>query len=425
MISRRIILLGVICLVLLVGILIWTTQDHENALESREQPVTKPNEQLKIANEGDTIDLEANTTDTTLNVSSEDAPLKLPEQPGESFADSQPLAAQTVSKESVADQTSDNLPEVPPGTLLNEPNIVTRLRESIQTGPYGQISPKALVDVFVTAEGSQLQDLYVALSVRKYEVLPLIFDKLQTGSAAEKRKVTKLLRHGNWQELAPVLVELALSDNEHEVSRVGALYALGATGERALGGDIATILDKPDRSLLEKRIAMSTLARIGYQEAAPQIGLFLNHENTYVRIFAARALAELGQIVDPSTLFSFLQEKDYAVREEACGALGSVGGENVIAELERVAREDDDGAVREAAKTAALRARTKVMTNPEKASFLFGLASDEDRVVRKWAIRSLATECGREGIDQLRKVAEWKRPEAQDASFYLVVQSGQ
>ena len=279
MITRCRVLFGIVCLVLLVGILVWVTQDHEDALESGEQPITQPDEPAMEVTD-DAEDSDANSTDTKPNVRSAEIPLELPEQPGESFAGSEPVADQTVSEQIVADQTFDNLPEVPPETLVDEPNGVTRLRESIQAGPIGRMTPDAVVEAFLATEGSQLHDLQVALSIRKYEVLPLIYDKLQTGNALEKRKITKLLRYGDWQELAPVLVEMAISDDEHELSRIGALYALGAAGntvDTTVGRDISSILDKTNRSIVEKRTAISTLARIGYREAVPQIEPFLSH----------------------------------------------------------------------------------------------------------------------------------------------------
>jgi len=50
--------------------------------------------------------------------------------------------------------------------------------------------------------------------------------------------------------------------------------------------------------LTEKRVLISTLAHLGCVEAIPEIREYMGHDDLLTKIFAARALAELGEEID-------------------------------------------------------------------------------------------------------------------------------
>lgn len=306
----------------------------------------------------------------------------------------------------------------------SEANSVVALRLKILQGPYGEKAIHEVVNDLLTAEGVRLQQVYLALAVRKQEAIPIVLEKLETGTPYQKRKISKLLRYGRWPETVPKLLQIASSNGEHEISRIGALYALGAIGKKSAGPTITAFLDEPERGPTEKRIIISTLARLKYRAAIPKIEEYLTHENLLVRIFSARALAELGQAIDVAILFEALQNEDYVIRQEACGAFGSVGGSNAAVKLDEISRMDTHRSVRRAAKLALNRIEMSSMSRAEKATFLVELLSDPDKKARSWAIRLLATECGEEGTTKLREIASQPTREGRKAADQLLMLTG-
>src|SRR5207249_2826654 len=116
--------------------------------------------------------------------------------------------------------------------------------------------------------------------------------------------------------------------------------------------------------------AISTLGRIGYKEASEAITTFLDLPNPQCRLFAAHALADLGLPVNKEFLLLALRDKDNFVRQEAADALFAVEGQEITQELERVAKNDFNEAVRETAAQALLRRELKERSPSEKAAIL-------------------------------------------------------
>lgn len=301
---------------------------------------------------------------------------------------------------------------------------VAALRQSIIDGPHGRMPVQQLVDATLTSQGPVLEKTYLALALRKEEALPAVTEKLRTGLPHEKRAMAKVLRHLGWPEAVPALIEIVTSDTEHSLARIGSLYALGAIGEQSAGRALIEVLENPKRSLTEKGIAIATLARLGFHDGVPTISRFTTHRNTLVRVFAVRALAELGKKPKAETLFGALESDDYVVRQEACGALGSVGGANAIAALGNVARLDPHSSVRREARVALFRIELQTLPPAERASVLKGLLEDEDTQVNSWALSILATSCGEEGHRVLRRRAGDDSPIGQRSVFYLLALEG-
>jgi hypothetical protein len=281
------------------------------------------------------------------------------------------------------------------------------LQAEILAGPYGkapiQDVIKALSDI---PGGPELHLVYQTLAVRKAEALPIIKQKLISGDWYEKFMITKLLRYCPWPETYQELLDLMKSKKDHWLARQGALYALGAIGKTEAGPDIATMLKDPDCPPGMQLVAISTLARIGYQEGVDSIRPYTNNKDIHIRLFASRALAELGQPVDREFLFTELKNPDYIVREEACGALGALKDEEVTHSLQVIAKEDKNEAVRISASQALIQQEIEGRTQPEKVLILKKDIETADRRTAVWIVQKFIDECGAEGLAYIQELAK-------------------
>jgi len=305
-------------------------------------------------------------------------------------------------------------------TTLPAQESVAALQRSIMEGPRGKMTIEQLVGTVVTSQELGLERTYLALALRKAEALPIVRDRLQSGSPYEKRAMTKLVRYLGWPEAFSSLVKTVTSDTEHPIARIGALYTLGAIGDKSAGPVLINVLGNAKRNLTEKRVAIATLARLGIHEAVHAITPFATHPDTLVRIFAIRALAELNQKPNTEPLFEALESDDYVVRQEACAALGSVGGVDAVVSLKFAAANDPHGSVRQDARIALLRIKIAPLPLADRVSLLEGHLLDEDKRVRFWALSTLATQCDEKGREVLRKNAGERTRIGQKCLFYLV-----
>ena len=306
--------------------------------------------------------------------------------------------------------------------IPNSPEV-NEISQSVLRGKYGQMSPKQLVNIYLLAEGETLYDVHIAHVLRKQEVLPVIIEKLQECSPIEKRKITKLLRYAKWAEVTPYLLDIALSDEEHELSRIGALYALGSIGNKSVGNDILSLLDKPDRAITEKRIIIATLARLKHKASIPNIHEYLSHEDFLMRLYATRALSELGEDVDGTETLSALDNDNYVIRQEACSSLASTKHPDAEEILDEISKNDHHKSVRRTAKFALANLKISKMSNEDKTILLETLIQDPDNKVKRWAINALATKCNDEGKVVLNMKASSKTQEGKQAIYELIISS--
>jgi hypothetical protein len=245
--------------------------------------------------------------------------------------------------------------------------------------------------------GPDVQLYFETLALRKQEALPWVKDGLRNGGAWEKFVLTKFQGVCPWPETLPELATLATATGETWLPRQGALYALGALGDASVGPQILGILSDPGCPAGVRLIAISTLARVGYQPAASHIRPFTNDEDAHVRLFAFHALAELGQPVDATYLFAALDKADYVIRQEACEALGCIPGEQVRQRLALLAAGDPHEAVRDAATQALLRREIAGRAPSEKLAILSAALGTADRHVADWILQTLSRDCGDDG----------------------------
>jgi hypothetical protein len=138
----------------------------------------------------------------------------------------------------------------------------------------------------------------------------------------------------------------------------------------------------------------------------------MDSHNTWIRSWGA------GQ------LYRALDSDDYVIRQEACGALGSVDGADAVARLRRMSANDFHRSVRQEARTALLRIETQDLGPAERAGQLQTLLAEEGKNTTSWALSVLATECGEPGRDILRRNAGTRSSVGRKALLYLLVQEG-
>jgi hypothetical protein len=278
-------------------------------------------------------------------------------------------------------------------------------RSALLNGPYGKVPIKDVLQALAEVPGGpDLQMILQVLALRKPEALPLVRDRLKTGEMWEKHMLTKFLRLCPWPETMPELLALAQNRSEQWLARQGSLYSLGALGDASAGPQITAILREPDCPAGVQLAAISALARIGCTKAASAIRPFTEHEDKHVRLFANRALAELGQPVDQPFLLSALESADYLLRQEACEALGPVPDSEVSQKLERLAATDPHEGVRDAANRALLQRGIAGRTQSGKLDFLAAALDQAERHTATWIIQTMLKECGAGGRDFVQRL---------------------
>ena len=276
--------------------------------------------------------------------------------------------------------------------------VLERQRSIILSSPYGTAPIKDVIRALKeTPGGPEIQLLFQVLALRKQEALPLVKEGLQSGEMWEKHMLTKFLRVCPWPETRPELLALAGRRGEEWLPRQGALYALGALGDVSVGPQVVAILREEGCPQGVELVAIGTLARIGYREGAEAIRPFLEDPDMHLRLFASRALAELGQPVNREFLFSALQNVDYLIRQEACEALAAAGGADITAKLQWMATNDSHEAVRDAASQSLLQRQIRDRTPTEKLALLRGSLEGAERHNAPWILQTILAQCGDEG----------------------------
>jgi len=288
-------------------------------------------------------------------------------------------------------QPDTNAPRGADASLERQRTLI--LNGRFGTAPIGDV----LRELNEVTGGPDVQLIFQALALRKQEALPLVKDRLRTGEMFEKHMLTKFLRLCPWPETKPELVALASETGEQWLPRQGALYALGSLCDVTVGSEVAAILGEAGCPKGVQLVAIATLARIGYKDAENSIRPFLEDRDIHVRLFASRALGELGEPVNRDILFSALQDSEYLVRQEACEALGAVGGADVTGKLQSIAASDPHEAVRDAASQALLQSEIRGHTPTEKLALLKGSLERAERHNALWILQTILAQCGDNG----------------------------
>ncbi|HPB32145.1 MAG TPA: HEAT repeat domain-containing protein [Candidatus Sumerlaeota bacterium] len=302
-----------------------------------------------------------------------------------------------------------------------ESEVMKMLRERVLSGRYGTVPIEELVDALGKSMGGpDLPEILRALAVRKQEALPLVKEKLHTGDWWEKHMMTKLLRYCPWSETFDDLIMLAQSTEDHFLGRQGALFALGAMGDQKAGPQIAELLRDPNLHPDIHLTALTILAILRYSNGLEEIRPYTNSADLQIRIFANRALNELGQPCDKAFLLSCLESEDYVLRVEACAALADINGDDITDLLNSLAEKDFYQAVRNTAKQALIQRQMKGLSESEKMSILKSSLNDADYDSSVWVMLAMLEECGNSGRIYLENVAQQEGPLAERAMTFLL-----
>jgi HEAT repeat protein len=311
----------------------------------------------------------------------------------------------------------------------SEDDPVVRLRQEILTGPFGKMPIADLLEKMLTDDSPRITAIYAAMVARKAEALSPMLEKLRTGPVSDKMKVTKLLRFAGWPEAVPDLLKVAVSPDQPELARTGALYALGGIGDPSVGSALIPLLDKRERSNTEKRVLMATLARLGARDAVSAIRQQLHSEQLLVRIYAAKSLVELTGKPDADLVDVFREglkdEGKWLIRKESCAGLGACGGEEARELLNWRSAHDKDDAVREEAQIALIKIDMSDKSSAVRAKFLEELAMTTRDRIQQWTFQALTSGCGDEGRKALRRIScNATGATAEMAALRLIVYSG-
>ncbi|MCX6930704.1 MAG: HEAT repeat domain-containing protein [Verrucomicrobia bacterium] len=276
--------------------------------------------------------------------------------------------------------------------------LLENRRRELLEGPFGKMPIPELLRALVEIPGGpELQTVLKTLAVRKEEALPLVKDRLRTGTMYEKYVLTKFLGSCPWPETGPELLALAKDKTENSLPRTEALYALGTLGDASMGPEVAALLENPADPKVVKLVAMPTLARIGYREGANAIRPFAEDPDIHMRLFAAYSLAELGEPVSPQFVVECMQHQDYIVRQEACQALATLGGTEVTEVLQSVAKNERHEGVRDSAIQGLMQREIQGKDPAEKLAILRRNLQAAERHSAVWILQTILKQCGDEG----------------------------
>lgn len=304
-------------------------------------------------------------------------------------------------------------------------DILEKQRSKLLSSPYGTAPIKDVIRALKeTPGGPDIQSLFQVLALRKQEALPLVKEGLQTGEMWEKHMLTKFLRLCLWPETQPELLALATAKTEHWLPRQGALYALGSLGDASIGPEAVAILTAAESRDDLQMAAISTIARVGFRDGASAISRFLENDNIHIRLFATRALAELGEPVNKESLLAALQNSDYVVRQEASETLWAVAGQDITEKLQTVAKSDFNEAVRDAAAQSLLRRELQGRNAAEKVAILKSALDGTGRLTALWVLRTMLEQGGEEGRAAVSQLTTRADRLGERARAYLIFNSG-
>ena len=165
---------------------------------------------------------------------------------------------------------------------------------------------------------------------------------------------------------------------------------------------------------------LAALGRLECTQAADAIRAFTQSENIQVRIFANRALTELGETADVEFLLSALDHPDYLVRDEACGALGAVEGNGIAGRLQALAADDPNEAVRLSAEESLLQRELQGQPPARKLEILSAALAGADTRLKVWILQAMLDDCGPEGHAAVEELARREDEIGERAGAFLI-----
>jgi HEAT repeat protein len=178
------------------------------------------------------------------------------------------------------------------------------------------------------------------------------------GSPAGVNKLIEVMRHApvtDWLAVFSLAALreaafdplLAVLSNPSAKGRAHAALTLGLIGDRRAVGALVRALQDPD-PVLRSRAAVA-LGRIGDGSTFDSLVLALRDPKVHVRCDAMWALSELGDKRAVGLLIRALRDPSRFVRRQAAECLGELGSAQALPELQRLAMNDKQRRVKQAA----------------------------------------------------------------------------
>jgi len=409
MMSRRKILFGVACMVLLVAILAWLAQDDGGALERGEQPIAQP-DGLPTAITNDAGDSDANKADSKVSADTVNASPEVVERLDKLLADSKPLTDQSGPQETVADQTSNNVPGVDQGILVDEPNAVTRLRESILAGPHGTMPIEELLPLALKTRDPSRAEMRLGLLLRKEETLPELKARLQAAPDDTTYDLLMLIQSQlRWAEVVPDVLALLGNEDAPEHVRGRAATAAGVFQQEQAAPQIRTLLANAKEPQVRQWSAMA-LALLGDEDAASQIEPMLSDSSVYVRLTGAMTLGSLGDDSGLTTAMDLSRHEKFDVRCRAAEALSCIATPGALTRLREMQETDESSTVRSESAGYLGQAELAGLERQAALDRLKVMLSPDNPYPPRWAFVYLAEHFAPEATGILQQLAESPGP---------------
>jgi len=178
------------------------------------------------------------------------------------------------------------------------------------------------------------------------------------------------------RESLPLLREAAKDDDPE--TRLYAVWALGMLGDRSAIETVLAASDSPDPGM--KKMAAYVLGKLGDARAVPRLKVLLEDSSADVRWNAAIALASLHDasgiavlrgMIDRASLAkqaALTSDQTELAMESALQALAILKDPETLPAIERVAREDPNLRVRDAARKAAEATKGRASSSKDAAA---------------------------------------------------------
>lgn len=229
-----------------------------------------------------------------------------------------------------------------------------------------------------------------------------------------KKWITSEVALGRGRWLLPVVYILARDSNplvSSEAISVASAYPEGMLiVERALKSPVP----------MTRGNAMRIMGYRKQQAAVPVLLEGLKDENGMVRVYAALALAELGNVAGRPVALAEIGNSHYHVRSMAVDALAAYADPADRSVLEKISKEDERFTVKHRAVLGLLSIQVGQLPASDRLAFLAKIAMNERNWVCQWADKLLLKDYGAEGLAAVTDAAQRSVSCAIDAKRLLM-----
>lgn len=302
--------------------------------------------------------------------------------------------------------------------ILTEPVIA--FREEILQGPYGQMPAEELVSLAIETRSPERQDMRIAMVIRKAEVLPVIKEKLQTGSLNEKHELLTLIQNQlRWPETVSYIEPMVRDDSLPEQIRGRAARALAVFQHHEAIHDIRHLLTSSE-NIVAKLLAARAIAVLGNSVSRNQFEDMLNDPSPFVQVTAAMCLGMLGSDVGLETAIALSNDEYFGIRRRAAEALSYINTPEALERLYQMREDDQSTSVQDECAAYISEVELSAMQRKDALKQLKEMFDPDNFSASQWAFMYMVNYFGIEAIDVLQKLAETEGPFQRAAMITLL-----